>query len=1022
MNQPCRDVRCSEEGAVCRVSASGPRRQAQCSCGGGCRGPPQPVCGSDGRSHASDCHLRLAACRQGLTLTILYRGGCHTGVNPCAAAACRAAGPGAGAGGWPRCLVSPSSGEARCLCPPACPAAAAPVCGSDGRSYQTLCHLRRDACLRRDPALHVLHAGAPCGAAEKCACSGGEVCVLRAGRSVCECPECPASGGDADVDDAEGGRGEEVCGSDGRRYASPCLLRRAACLAGNTLTQAAPDVCRTAGDSGLRPTENAGQLRHCECDSRGSVSDSCDPTTGQCVCKRGFTGFKCEQCQPDFWESRGARDGVDACEGGFQDRDPPEAVVKQARKGSKSPRHLLPRGHKRSRQPSEPEREPGFMADQAVQDLGYRRSEAVRAPPQVVSARVAGAALVGEPCAADADCASPHSACSQGACACADGYTRATDALCIPEDIPAFDGNSYMRLKALEAYNKLSIEVEFKTYESNGIILYTQQEDDGTGDYVSLAVVNGRVQFRLNVGNGPLVLESGERVSDGAWHRAVAVYGNAGASSGLVGCVRALRVGGLRVALSGAAARRAAVAVRRCPPCLAGDPRCLRPPGCLRNLTTGGSCSSSRFDPCASSPCVGGSTCEPLAGGGFFCNCSRGAACDTEGSTFVAALDGSSSLELAWPEGAGAALSLDLWFLAEQPDGVLLSAGGGGRAGGGDFLWLALVGGRLQLRFNLGSGAATVTSPQRAEVGRWQRALVSRAGRKAWLRLGEEGGLLAAGEAPPPLARLDLRSPLLLGAPRGEGVPAAAGLRGAVQRLSVNGRLLELGTAAAQASPSVPPWRGPLCAHPHCLPRCQLGGRCSQGDRNDSISERPVKFTGSSFFRLPNKVIKRKKTEQANRYEIVFRTMELNGLLLWLSKGRTATNHFSLAVVNGQVEMSFGLGRRHKPLLIRSQVWVSDGAWHRVVALRHRWRAALRVDAGAPGRGAAAGGAAATLRSNGWLCIGGARSLPPGLPMSYYVGFKGCIRELLVSRKQLSVLERVDEHKNFIEYCHENEV
>jgi coxsackievirus/adenovirus receptor len=58
-------------------------------------------------------------------------------------------------------------------------------------------------------------------------------------------------------------------------------------------------------------------------------------------------------------------------------------------------------------------------------------------------------------------------------------------------DIPAFDGHSYVQLKRLKAYNKLSLEVEFKTYAKDGIILYNQQKIDGTGDFVSLGLVNG---------------------------------------------------------------------------------------------------------------------------------------------------------------------------------------------------------------------------------------------------------------------------------------------------------------------------------------------------------------------------------------------------------------------------------------------------------------------------------------------------------------------------------------------------
>lgn len=58
-------------------------------------------------------------------------------------------------------------------------------------------------------------------------------------------------------------------------------------------------------------------------------------------------------------------------------------------------------------------------------------------------------------------------------------------------EVASFDGKSYVRMNRLKAYHKFSVEVEFKTYADNGIILYNQQKSDGTGDFVSLAIVDG---------------------------------------------------------------------------------------------------------------------------------------------------------------------------------------------------------------------------------------------------------------------------------------------------------------------------------------------------------------------------------------------------------------------------------------------------------------------------------------------------------------------------------------------------
>lgn len=110
------------------------------------------------------------------------------------------------------------------------------------------------------------------------------------------------------------------------------------------------------------------------------------------------------------------------------------------------------------------------------------------------------------------------------ACVCS---TNATGPLCETEvatklyEIPAFDGRSYVRLKPLKAYHKLSVEIEFKTYSLNGIILYDQQKANGLGDFVSLAIVNGYVEFRYNLGNGIVSIKSLEKVELKKFHKVV---------------------------------------------------------------------------------------------------------------------------------------------------------------------------------------------------------------------------------------------------------------------------------------------------------------------------------------------------------------------------------------------------------------------------------------------------------------------------------------------------------------------
>ena len=39
----------------------------------------------------------------------------------------------------------------------------------------------------------------------------------------------------------------------------------------------------------------------CECDSLGSVYSQCDQRTGQCTCRPGVEGQKCDQCAPGYY-------------------------------------------------------------------------------------------------------------------------------------------------------------------------------------------------------------------------------------------------------------------------------------------------------------------------------------------------------------------------------------------------------------------------------------------------------------------------------------------------------------------------------------------------------------------------------------------------------------------------------------------------------------------------------------------------------------------------------------------------
>lgn len=72
---PCASIECPAA-SVCILDLE---RRPHCRCGDTCPSDFQPVCGSDGRSYSSQCHLMQEACRSQRHLRILYKGLCESG-------------------------------------------------------------------------------------------------------------------------------------------------------------------------------------------------------------------------------------------------------------------------------------------------------------------------------------------------------------------------------------------------------------------------------------------------------------------------------------------------------------------------------------------------------------------------------------------------------------------------------------------------------------------------------------------------------------------------------------------------------------------------------------------------------------------------------------------------------------------------------------------------------------------------------------------------------------------------------
>ncbi|XP_013147690.1 PREDICTED: neurexin-1 [Papilio polytes] len=77
--------------------------------------------------------------------------------------------------------------------------------------------------------------------------------------------------------------------------------------------------------------------------------------------------------------------------------------------------------------------------------------------------------------------------------------------------------NPYSQFRKWNAGLNGTLELEFKTDQPNGLLLYT--DDGGTYDFFELKLVNGALRLRYNLGGGAQIITVGSNLNDGHWHK-----------------------------------------------------------------------------------------------------------------------------------------------------------------------------------------------------------------------------------------------------------------------------------------------------------------------------------------------------------------------------------------------------------------------------------------------------------------------------------------------------------------------
>ncbi|XP_008416718.1 pikachurin isoform X2 [Poecilia reticulata] len=642
-------------------------------------------------------------------------------------------------------------------------------------------------------------------------------------------------------------------------------------------------------------------------------------------------------------------------------------------------------------------------------------------------------------------------------CHCNLGHRGDSCSEAVTVNFPRFYGYSHMTFEPLKnSYQTFQITLEFKADSKDGLLLYCGENEHGRGDFMSLALVQGKLHYRFNCGTGAAQIISESPVVLGQWH-IVTIF-----RDGMSGWLRMDNDN----PISGRSLGQYTKITFRSPLYVGGSPSAywlVRATGtnrgfvgCIQSLTINNKATDIRPWPlgkalsgadigecsdrvCDMVSCANGGVCFANRADGYICLCPlgfKGALCEESFSLSSPLFNETvfSYAVIRWPQTSQSYLSFmefEVTFWPSAPSGVLLYSDD---AGSRDFLAINLVDRYLEFRFDCGSGEAVIRSEEQINLDSWHELRVSRTAKSGILQVDNQKPMEGIAEGA--FTQINCSSPLYLGGvPDYEKTKRTAGVMkpftGIIQKLILNDRTMPITAGSAGgvniANSAHPCVENPCANGGTCRPKwddyecdCPLGydGRHCQKECGNyclnTVTEaiEIPQFIGRSYLTYDNRdILKRVSGSRTNLF-MHFKSTAKDGLLLWRgdSPMRPNSDFISMGLQDGALIFSYNLGSGMANIVVNGTF--SDGKWHRVKAVRDGQSGKLTVD----DYGAKTGRSPGKMRQlniNGPLYVGGMKEIALHTNRQYLGGLVGCVSHFTLSTDfHLALVEDAADGKN----------